>query len=410
MNASGVAPLLPSASPLPSHATVQPALSALPRLPLYIARLEAFVFRAAIRTPVRTSFGTMVDRPAVFVRAEDDSGVVGWGEAWCNFPSCGAEHRDRLIDSVIAPLVVGRSFDSPAAAFAAMTERTAVLAIQSGEPGPIAQAIAGVDLALWDLCAKRAGEPLWRLLGGTDGGVATYASGINPDGCAETAARAMASGQRAFKLKIGFDADRDLANIAAMRAAIGPDLPLMLDANQAWTLDEALRMAPRLEAFGIGWLEEPLRADRPWVEWRTLHKAMGIALAAGENLSGDASFAAAIEANVLGVVQPDIAKWGGISGCWPVIARIRAAGLRYCPHYLGAGIGLLASAHLLAATSSDGLLEIDANENPLRTTLCGPLASITEGRASLGDAAGIGVDVDPVQVDGLCRAAAQSAT
>ena len=408
MSASGVAPLLPSASPTPSHATVQPALPALPCLPLHIARLDAFVFRAAIRTPVRTSFGTMVDRPAVFVRAEDAAGVVGWGEAWCNFPSCGAEHRGRLIDSVIAPLIVGRSFDSPAAAFAAMTERTAVLAIQSGEPGPVAQAIAGVDLALWDLCAKLAGEPLWRLLGGSDGHVATYASGINPDGCAETTARALAGGQRAFKLKIGFDADRDLDNIAAMRAAIGPDLPLMLDANQAWTLDQALRIAPRLEAFGIGWLEEPLRADRPWAEWQVLKEATRIMLAGGENVSGEAAFAAAIDADVLGVVQPDIAKWGGISGCWPVIARIRAAGLRYCPHYLGAGIGLLASAHLLAAAGSDGLLEIDANENPLRTALCGPLASIDEGRADLGEAAGIGVDVDPIQVAGLCGAAARS--
>ena len=289
-----------------------------------------------------------------------------------------------------------------------MTDATAVLAIQSGEPGPIAQAIAGVDLAVWDLCARRASQPLWRLLGGSDGRVATYASGINPDACAETAAQALAGGQRAFKLKVGFGADHDLANIAAMRATIGPDLPLMLDANQAWTLDEALRMAPRLEAFGIGWLEEPLRADRPWAEWQALKKATCIALAAGENLSGEAAFAAAIEAGALGVVQPDSAKWGGISGCWPVIARIRSAGLRYCPHYLGAGIGLLASAHLLAAAGSDGLLEIDSNSNPLRTALCGPLASIVDGRASLGDAAGIGVDVVPAHVGELCRAAPRS--
>ena len=387
-------------SPLP-HSPL-PTLP-LPTLPLHIARLDAFVFRAAIAVPVRTSFGTMVDRPAVFVRAEDDAGCVGWGEAWCNFPSCGAEHRARLIASVIAPSVAGRAFDSPAAAFAAMTDATAVLALQSGEPGPIAQAIAGVDLALWDLCARRAGVPLWRLLGGSDDSVATYASGINPDGCAATAARALADGQRAFKLKIGFGADRDLENIAAMRAAIGPDLPLMLDANQAWTLDAALRIAPRLEPFGIGWLEEPLRADRPWAEWLALREATGIPLAGGENVAGKAAFAAAIDAGALGVVQPDIAKWGGISGCWPVVARSRAAGLRYCPHYLGAGIGLLASAHLLAAAGGDGRLEIDANENPLRSALCGPLASIDDGRVRLGDAAGIGIEVDPARVAELCK-------
>ena len=69
-----------------------------------IARLEAHVLRWPVEVPVRTSFGTMHDRPAVLVRVEDDDGAVGWGEAWCNFPSCGAEHRARLIETVLAPL------------------------------------------------------------------------------------------------------------------------------------------------------------------------------------------------------------------------------------------------------------------------------------------------------------------
>ena len=374
----------------------------LPRLPVRIASVRAFVHRAPIRVPVRTSFGIMRDRPAVFVRVEDDDGVVGWGETWCNFPSCGAEHRARLLETVIAPLLVGRAFDSPAAAFAELSERTAVLAIQSGEPGPIAQAIAGVDLALWDLCARRAGEPLWRLLGGRSGSVPVYASGINPERPQETVAAKLDEGFRAFKLKIGFGDERDLANLAAVRGQLGDAVPLMADANQAWTIDEALRLLPRLAPFDLGWLEEPLRADRPTREWRRLRDATGIPLAAGENLLGEEAFAAAVDAGALAVVQPDIAKWGGISGCWPVIARIRAAGLRYCPHYLGAGIGLLASAHLLAAVGGDGLLEIDANANPLRTGLSPALATLRDGRVDLGDAPGIGPDVDPAQIEALC--------
>jgi L-alanine-DL-glutamate epimerase-like enolase superfamily enzyme len=129
-----------------------------------IARVAAHVLRWPVRVPVRTSFGTMHDRPAVLVRVEDEDGAFGWGEAWCNFPTCGAEHRARLIETVLAPLVVGRAFASPDAAFRELSEQTAVLAIQSGEPGPIAQAIAGVDIALHDLAARRAGEPLWRHL------------------------------------------------------------------------------------------------------------------------------------------------------------------------------------------------------------------------------------------------------
>ena len=93
-----------------------------------------------------------------------------------------------------------------------------------------------------------------------------------------------------------------------------------------------------------------------------------------------------------------MAKWGGFSGCLPVARAIRAAGLRYCPHYLGGGIGLLASAHLLAAAGGDGLLEIDANDNPLRTATCGAVARIRAGRATLDEAPGLGFTPDLAQL------------
>ena len=94
------------------------------------------------------------------------------------------------------------------------------------------------------------------------------------------------------------------------------------------------------------------------------------------------------------MVQPDIAKWGGISGCWPVIEQAQTAGLRYCPHYLGGGIGLLASAHVLAASGGAGMLEIDINPNPLRSLLAGGLVDIAQGRANLGHLPGFGVVPD----------------
>ena len=146
-------------------------------LQLRPARIDAYVLRHPVATPVRTSFGVMHDRPAVLVRVEDADGAHGWGESWCNFPSCGAEHRARLIETVVAPLLLGAVHASPRAAFERLSDATAVLAIQAGEPGPIAQAVAGVDLALWDLVARRAGQPLWRVLGGDDDRIGVYASG-----------------------------------------------------------------------------------------------------------------------------------------------------------------------------------------------------------------------------------------
>jgi L-alanine-DL-glutamate epimerase-like enolase superfamily enzyme len=359
---------------------------------LKLARLEAFVYRAPIDTPVQTSFGIMRDRPAVFVRVTDTEGATGWGEVWCNFPTVGAEHRARLVESVLAPLLEGKAIASPESAFLALTAQTDVLAIQCAEPGPVAQCIAGIDIALWDLHARRRKQPLWRLLGGNSATIPVYASGLNPTAPEKLAAQKRAEGYRAFKLKVGFGRERDRANLEALRAIVG-NLPLMVDANQAWDLETAADISASIEEFSPAWLEEPLRADRPWHEWLQLGKRTSIPLAAGENLAGFTAFDRALESHALAVVQPDIAKWGGFTGCLTVAKKILAHGLRYCPHYLGGGIGLLASAHLLAAAGG-GMLEVDANPNPLRSLTCGALSRVTEGTATLSEEPGLGAPPD----------------
>ena len=358
--------------------------------PLWVDRLDVAVYRAPVERPVRTAFGAMTNRPAVIVRAEGGA-AEGYGEIWCNFPSCGAEHRARLLDSVFRPWVTGRDWSSPADAFADLTARSHRLALQAGEPGPIAQVVAGIDVALWDLAARQAGVPLWRLLGGGQGRMPAYASGINPDCAEEQVLDARAAGFRAFKLKIGFGAELDLANLAALRSRLGPDAPIAVDANQAWDLQEAIAMSRSLARHAPLWLEEPLAADSRVEDWQRLAEASPIPLAAGENLRGDAAFDAAIAGGALAFIQPDLAKWGGITACLPLARRINRAGLRYCPHYLGGGIGLLASAHLLAAAGGDGLLEIDCNANPLREGLAAPFPTLEEGQFVLSDQPGLGV-------------------
>lgn len=358
---------------------------------LSLSRVTAHVYRYPLTTPVRTSFGIMRDRPMVVIEAEDKDGVRGFGEVWCNFPAVGAEHRARLVASVMEPLLIARDFTGPEEAYTVLSSATAVLALQSAEPGPFAQVIAGIDTALWDLAARKARQPLWRYIApAASPRVRVYASGLNPDAPEQLAARRRDEGYRAFKLKIGFGRERDLRNLAALRDALGPDCDLMVDANQAWDLDTALAYARDLEPLGLGWLEEPLRCDRPWSEWQKLATATRTPLAAGENIMGGEAFRAALSAGVLRVVQPDMAKWGGFSGTLPVAKAVMAAGARYCPHYLGGGIGLLASAHLLAAVGGDGVLEIDANDNPLRTDLCGSLARVSDGQATLTDSPGLG--------------------
>lgn len=363
--------------------------------PIRLRQLETLVYRAPIERPIRAAMGTMTDRPAVVVRATAADDTIGFGEIWCNFPTCGAEHRARLVSSFLAPLVVDREWAGPAEASAELTRRARRLMLQSGEVGPLAQAIAGIDIALWDLAAKAAGKPLWRLLGGDgDGHLPAYASGINPDRAERQALAARDAGYRAFKLKVGFGRATDLGNLAALRAALGPEAPIAVDANQAWELDEAMSMADALAEHHPLWLEEPIAVDRPETEWREMAARSAIPLAGGENLRGDDAYDRAIELGALAVIQPDVAKWGGISGCLPLARRTLRGGRRYCPHYLGGGIGLMASAHLLAAAGGDGLLEVDCNVNPLRRGLAHPFPSLRQGRFVLPDAPGLGVAPD----------------
>jgi len=159
---------------------------------------------------------------------------------------------------------------------------------------------------------------------------------------------------------------RDVERLKSVYADLATGDLLHADANQAWDVTQAETFLQATRDVSLGWLEEPLPADASPEHWAALADLSDTPLAAGENIAGTADFAAAIRSGNFGVVQPDVAKWGGVTGNWQVALAIRAAGLRYCPHFLGGGIGLIASAHLLAAAGGDGILEVDVNPNPLR--------------------------------------------
>ena len=154
-------------------------------------------------------------------------------------------------------------------------------------------------------------------------------------------------------------------------------------------LDEASDILPDLAEFSLAWLEEPIMADRPYEEWLKLSSSSSVSIAAGENILNARDFDLQISKPILDVIQPDLCKWGGISGVLPIAQKIITAGKLYCPHYLGGGIGLAASAHLLAAIGGDGMLEIDSNDNLLRDALFS--VPIKEGWLTLPDTPGLGM-------------------
>ena len=358
-----------------------------------LASIEAFAFRVPIQTPIKVAFGTFRDRPFVLVRVVDVDGAEGWGEVWCNWPAVGAEHRARLAVD-IGERLIGRTLESPDQGFELLTSQLEVLVLQTGEVGPIAQVVAGIDIALWDLAARKEGLPLYRRLGAArQGSVPVYATGINPDEPERFAAARYEEGHRAFKLKTGFGHALDVRNLTAMRSAIGDHAELVCDANQALTLESALEFCRAIAPLRLGWFEEPLRVDAPAADWRALAAASITPLAGGENFHG-AQFDEAIASDVLSVIQPDVTKWGGITGNLRVARAAVAAGKRYCPHYFGGGISLLASLHVLAAAGGNGLLEFDCHPNAGRELIVGSLLPVSDGRVPVPTGAGLGAVPD----------------
>ncbi|MBX3662820.1 MAG: mandelate racemase/muconate lactonizing enzyme family protein [Burkholderiales bacterium] len=362
-------------------------------VPIRIGEISTFVLEAPIARPVRNSWRTLTSRSALLIRVTDAEGAEGWGELWCNYPPRGAQHRADLVNLVAAPVIAGCEFAGPEAVFRTLEQALRIPSITSGEYGPFAQVAAGIDNALWDLVAKRAGQPLWQYFGGVSR-VAVYASGLSPDEPGPLAAQALRNGFRAVKLKVGADPATDLKNSAELRTLLGASGRLMYDANQRWTVEQAQEAIAGFAEFGPLWMEEPLAGDEPVAAWQALAGRSALPLAAGENVRERAAFDAFVGSGALRFLQPDMGKWGGLTECLPLGRRAIAAGLQFCPHWLGSAVGLMASLNLLGAAGGQGWGEWDANPNPLRELLMPRGITVAEGFVTLSTAPGIGFAPD----------------
>ncbi|WP_227269838.1 mandelate racemase/muconate lactonizing enzyme family protein [Roseobacter weihaiensis] len=361
-----------------------------------IARIEAFAFRSPIEKPVATSFGVMRNRPATFVRVEDQDGTFGWGEIFANWPAAAAEHRVNLLAQDIAPLVFDRSFFRPGELFEVLTARTHIVALQSGEWGPFRQVIAGLDIALWDLFARKNGQTLRHFMTQDAADlVPAYASGIHIKDAPALMQKARDIGFDTFKVKVGFDRKDDLKRLNEVFETKLAAETIAADANQGWDRGAALDFITHTRSLPLLWLEEPIKADAAQADWAALAEVSPYPLAGGENLVGFVEFDKAINEAHLSVFQPDIIKWGGLTGCLSVGQSAIKAGLRYCPHFLGGGIGLQASANLLAAVGGDGLLEVDVNPNPLRDAFMQTETYVADNGWQCNEVPGIGVTALP---------------
>ena len=321
----------------------------------------------------------------VVVRVETAAGLVGYGEAFaygCRRAVAAA------VDHMVAPLAVGHD----AADIAGLARRLQHELHLFGRYGITLFAISGLDIALWDLAGKAAGQPLHRLLGGAGrAAVPCYASLFryhDPERVAARTRRALDRGYGSVKLH-----ERGLAEVAAARQVAGPEVPLMLDVNCAWSLAEAHAIVPRLQGLGLYWLEEPIWPPEGFAALAALRARHGIAVAAGENACTAWQFAALLDAGAVDYAQPSVTKVGGVSEFAKVAALAATRGVALAPHAPYFGPGFLATLQLTAAAPEPTLFErLDVD---LEASLYGDAIDPLGGALTLPDGPDLGRDPDP---------------
>ena len=342
----------------------------------------------------KTSQGAFGTVSIVVVELRTDAGIVGHGEALARY---APRAYKALIDEQLAPRVIGAD---PFDAGAVWQKMFRTFTGQSG--GVLIEAIAAIDIACWDLMGKTLGQPVHKLLGGMGRErVHAYASSIawadDAVAVAQTKA-ALAQGFDLIKVKIGAPADAAIARCRLIRETVGPTVRLAADANWAFDLDDAVKVSRALLDLDYHWFEEPLvPEDREGL--KRLREAVPLRFAAGESEHTAFGARELIVSRAVGIVQPDVARSGGISETRDIAALARAFHVAYAPHVGASGaVCAAASLHLAAAAPNFVTFECMTFRNPLREKLTkhkvGDPDALVDSTVAVPQGPGLGIEID----------------
>lgn len=297
-----------------------------------IARVELTMVDLQPKVKRVDAIQSFVSQETPIVRITDADGVTGTGYSYTI--GTGGPSVMKLLEKTLAPAVVGREAEEIERIWRDLlflTHATTVGALT-------AIAMAAIDTALWDLRCRRANLPLHRLAGGARSAVPLYTTEggwlhLETSALVEDALQAKATGFSGSKLKVGRPIHEDVARISAVREAVGPDFEIFTDANQAFSVDEAIRRARHYEALDIGWLEEPLPADDLDGHTR-LSRSTTIPIAVGESLYSPGHFREYLQKGACSVVQVDVGRIGGITPWLKVAHLAECFNVAVCPHFL----------------------------------------------------------------------------
>jgi D-galactarolactone cycloisomerase len=356
---------------------------------LEVIRLRGPEYATPLK-PAWTPGGTWNRRDSVLVRVDTDEGIVGWGAMYAGDVPSGLE-------GFVKPRLIGQD------PFALERHARLFRNINGGW---------GAEIALWDIIGKATGQPLYKLWGGHKDRVPGYASTVevrSGEQRAEDAAARRAEGWRAIKLRLhDWTIKEDIAQVEAVREAMGDEFTILVDANQAqqpgspqpeegpvWNYERALQTARELQRLGVFWLEEPL-ARYDFEGLSRLCAAVEINIAGGENNKGLHEYRWLVEQDVYDIIQPESMVSETMSSLRKVCALAELHRKLVAPHHGGGGIGLVAHLHLACAVPNSTYFEMLC-EPPVMTTddfqwyLEEPVRVDAEGNIAAPSGPGLGV-------------------
>jgi len=357
----------------------------------------------------RSDFGRLTAFDGVLVRVRSEDGLVGYGEAK---PAVGSSGNGAalvaIVNQELAPLLVGQDASQIGALNGRMLNGSrATLAARAGRTMPILgrrgvhqSAIAGVDLALWDLLAKAHDCSVLALLGGAcRPSIQAYASGgwANEKGLAEELGRYLEKGFRAIKMRVGAmdgGVSNSLARVRAARAAIGPSTALMVDAHGTLNVAEAKRFCAAAAELELRFVEEPVASDDR-AGLAEVRRSSALPIAAGESETSCFDFAELLERRAIDVLQPDLGIAGGFSEGQRIAALAWAHRLELAPHCWGSALTFQAARTLAFASPAGTLVEVPMGGAPLLREMAQIDLSLHDGELSAPQGPGWGVEPDP---------------
>ncbi|WP_276248893.1 mandelate racemase/muconate lactonizing enzyme family protein [Haladaptatus sp. YSMS36] len=353
-----------------------------------ITDVETYTLHLPIDRVVGDSRLSVTDMYVVVVELATDAGYTGTG--WMNSLGYAPDLLERFVESQFADLLVG---EDPFAT-EAIRKKLRAQTVYYGELGISAWPRAAIDVACWDIKAQAAGQPLYKLLGGEEDRVRAYASSMDAhhdlDELADLHGGFAEQGFTAFKTKVGDKSPAEEARrIAEVREAVGPAAQIFVDANQAWTVSEAIRTIDAMAAHGLDWVEEPI-SEFDLAGHRRVVEATEPPLATGEMINRPEQFRYLLDSGGMEIAQPDLVRGGGVTGQMAIANLAATYDVPVATHFY-----YTISSHIVSAAQT-GLIVEYIPEYDVGPVL-DPTPVVEDGHVVLPDTPGHGYRIDPAE-------------